>query len=389
MKTAEPDPGPGSVADVVCETGLPAGLAPLAQDAFDNATLQGQLLNAKGMVVGVRTPAGYYVQGFGIADASDGTPMPGDAVFEVGSVQKPFYWLLLHQLADQGVLAMSDPIAQYTSDPPLGDATILQLTQHSTGLLEFGDTDYLNQAFEDFAHEWSYEELFAVIAADGNVWSQTPFTAGADYHYTAFGPMVAAKVVEEATGSDTRKVMRDNVLDPLKLTNTSFVHYEQEPPAITPGYYGEVNPNPSEPFSHTGEEMTLTNDPANNAAISSGTGGLLYSNACDLLKYSQAVFTGSLLSEASFDRVINKTIPMFDVAVPNFDQGITGAGLVQYSFYDEPVWGHNGSGIHGHTSAWVYRESDGVSVVVLINMDANHSQYAPNIDVINALLPAL
>ena len=366
-----------------CGEGLPGDLASVAQAALDATTLPNATADVEGMVVAVFMSGQYYVQGFG--DAVEGTPMPSNAIFDVGSVQKPFYWLLLHRLADQNHLDMTDPISEYVTDPAL-PGSLNDLTQHSTGLLEFWQTPFLEHLeannFTGFSHECTESELVGYInegsTADVGP-TQDDFTPGQDYHYTAWGPYVASLIVEAAMNENPRDVLRREILDELDLGLTSIVHFEARP-NVTPGHLGSGAPYPL----HTNPDVD------NTSAVSRASGGQLFSNPCDVVHFAQAAFNGGIVEPDTLAEITSNTIAMVDVVdTSSFYQGEHGRGLQQMDWAVDPIWGHEGTSIHGHTSGWVYRPSDGVAVAVSINMEADASQYIPNRNVINAILDAI
>jgi CubicO group peptidase (beta-lactamase class C family) len=93
-----------------------------------------------GVVVGVLTPGGRRVFGYGGVAANGGKPPDGRTLFEIGSITKPFTAVVLAELAREGKLKLDDPLQLHLPPglkvPRRGDKqiTLAQLATHTSGL---------------------------------------------------------------------------------------------------------------------------------------------------------------------------------------------------------------------------------------------------------------
>ena len=94
-----------------------------------------------GLVVGVVTPAGRSVFGYGTVPIGPAEIVPdGDTIFELGSITKAYTGVLLAVLERDGVVKLEDPANQHLPAdlklPRRGDRpiTLLDLTTHHSGL---------------------------------------------------------------------------------------------------------------------------------------------------------------------------------------------------------------------------------------------------------------
>ena len=81
-----------------------------------------------------------YQKAFGLADLEHNTPNTVETIFECGSVSKQFTAFAALLLAQEGKIALSDPVHKYI--PELPDhgkpITIQQLINHTSGLKDWG-----------------------------------------------------------------------------------------------------------------------------------------------------------------------------------------------------------------------------------------------------------
>src|SRR5688572_23801464 len=126
---------------VPAQTAPPSSSPTLTDDAAIRRLLIERIDGARsvGMVVGVITPAGRRTIAHGRFGVADARPVDGSTVFEIGSVTKIFTSLLLADMARQGEVALTDPVARHLPpDIPLkGNAarmTLAELATHMAGL---------------------------------------------------------------------------------------------------------------------------------------------------------------------------------------------------------------------------------------------------------------
>ena len=103
---------------------------------------------------------------YGIADTA-GTPMSPDMHYRIGSVSKTFTADAVLRLVDQGLVALTDPIATYVDDIPNGElVTVQNLLAMRSGLYDFGDDQaFFAQHTADPTLPWATEDTLAIIRA--------------------------------------------------------------------------------------------------------------------------------------------------------------------------------------------------------------------------------
>ena len=143
---------------LILVTLLPLGLIATAQDdpqAFPPdvaAEIQAQMddLTASGlppgMVVWIDTPEYQFAGASGFADLTHDIPMPPEGAFRIGSITKMFTATVIIQLAEEGVLTLDDPLAQWLPDVadqlPNGDQiTLRHLLTHTSGVFNIVENE--------------------------------------------------------------------------------------------------------------------------------------------------------------------------------------------------------------------------------------------------------
>lgn len=305
---------------------------------------------AHGVVFGIASPElGMQIQAFGFADVDDTVAMNEDAVFDIGSIQKNFRWTLLHHLAEQGLLDIDGEVNDVLANPTMEGVTFRQLAMHNSGLLHWDDTpDLMATAFGDLSHTFSYEEIMDFLT-DGGTSRAEP---GSGFWYSNYGPVIAGEAMATVMGTDIMSLTRSETIEALDLRNTSFQSYDGTPEKLAEGFWADDT------------EHTWTDDAGDARALSSAAGGLLFSNACDLLHYSQAVFHDEdYITTATAADMLASEIPW---VTPEGD----GVGTIYSGFQSflPGIVGHLGSSQHGHSSTVMHRTADGTSFVVLANV---------------------
>jgi D-alanyl-D-alanine carboxypeptidase len=313
---------------------------------------------ATGIVIGVASPEfGLRIHTMGFEDAAGTQPMQADAIFDIGSIQKNLRWVLMWRLGELGMLPLDAPVNDYVERPPLLDARLFQLTNHTSGLKHWDQTQQmLADAFAEPTEPFSYLDMMDYLEADG----ATLALPGAEFHYSNYGPLVAGKAMENALGQSVEDLTREHILVQLDMKNTSFQATESKPARLVDGYWADGSPH------------TWTDDYRQTMALSSAAGGLLYSNACDMLLYGQAIANDEMfLSAQTKATMISEEFEVPWVTEDGFEFGYHYFGFQRIGFLEGPLlYGHLGDGQHGHSTSFMFRPSDGTSFIVLTNVAA-------------------
>lgn len=327
-----------------------------------------------GVVVAIYHPDhGYIHKAYGLENRATVSSMREDHIFDIGSVMKNFRWLVMHKLAAAGSLNLNDTVNTHVASPVLAGRTIKHLMQHSTGMIDITESTFLPDAMANLTKTYSYNEMIAFLNGSSGAGYTNGltdvFTVGTHHRYSSYGPLIASEIAEQVSGKGMMNLIDEMILTPLAMSNTTFISYEDKPAKVAQGY-----------DDATTEMHDMDNYP-DTRAFSSGFGGLMYSSACDLARYTNNQFNNDdFNSSATVTSMITDKITSGGIEI--------GLGVFKYPGWGN-FWGHMGSSIHGHSSAIAHRTTDKLSVVVLANIDESHDNYATHFAIVSAVGGAL
>ena len=193
------------------------------QSEMDDLTTAGL---PPGMVVWIETPEYQFAGASGFADLMDETPMSPVGAFRIGSITKMFTATVILQLAEDGVLALDDPLSLWLPEAadqlPYGDQiTLRHLLSHTSGVFHYVE----NEAY--------YTDIFTAIQVDETTGAVTLdcvqrdpndtlaryvyeqdalFEPGASWYYSNTNYTLLGMVIEAATGMPLAEAYRTRYL---------------------------------------------------------------------------------------------------------------------------------------------------------------------------------
>lgn len=303
LATSIPDPVPISTA-----------LAGELADATDRAR---SAYGLTALVVGVSVDALHDWTG-GSGFAADGrTPMTGDDPFVIASISKTFAATVVLELVEEGRLVLTDRVADLLPDVALPPGvTVEELLNHTSGI-----PDLLAPMRPDLnatpARVFTPEEVLAHLGSP-------VFPAGTGWAYSNTNYLLLGMIVERLTGQPWEAELRDRLLQPLGLGSTGSL-LTTGAPILLPGSW----------------------------ASAFRTSGAMYSTAADLLRWGDALYGSSVLSDASRARMLDFGDHGYGLGVQQLQLG---EGRVAY--------GHSGL-LKGFISLLVRVPDEHLTVVVL------------------------
>ncbi|WP_283135056.1 serine hydrolase domain-containing protein [Rhizohabitans arisaemae] len=153
---------------------------------------------------------------FGVTNVEHALPVNRDTIFQVGSISKTMLGLIIGRLVEQGRVELDAPVAPYF---PAGTGvderiTLRHVITHTSGI------DAQNMIADAPRILGNHADDALQASLPHFVRRPLLFAPGTDYSYSGPGIMVAAAVVEKATGRHYADVLQDEVLDPAGMTNT-------------------------------------------------------------------------------------------------------------------------------------------------------------------------
>ena len=282
------------------------------------------------------------LKGYGLADVENQVPAAANTVYEIASVTKQFTATAIMMLVQERKLALDDSINQVLDGLPAAwsKITIRQLLNHTAGLPEYSKPQF----HLDMRKDHSSRDLLQLVV-------NTPldFTPGERYSYSNTGYVLAGMLIEKLSGKDYGTFMRERIFEPLGMRDSRFNDQSAIIPNRARGY--------------TFNNYTLANAEYTSSSNPYAAGGLL-SSAADMAKWMQAQGSEKLLSRANWEQMWTNA---------RLNDGTTfgyGFGWNIRTTWSRKRVEHSG-GIQGFSSNVTRFIDDDLSVIFLVNSDAN------------------
>lgn len=145
---------------------------------------------------------------YGVANLEWQPPVTADTRFQIASTTKVFTGTLVMLLVQDGTIALAEPVAKYLPDAPAAwrSVTIAHLAAHAAGIPDVVDPKL-----------GSVADAYAAVRG-----KPLAFPPGSRAAYGGGDFIVLAQVLERATGKPFTELLRTRLIEPLKLTCTSF-----------------------------------------------------------------------------------------------------------------------------------------------------------------------
>lgn len=299
-----------------------------------------------GAVILVREGQVIFRAARGMADVELGVALEPEHVFRLGSITKQFTAAAIMQLADEGKLAVEDPITKYLPDYPTQGHTITveHLLTHTSGIANY----------TDIPGYWLGPRIRADLTTDEliAVFRDLPmeFAPGTRFAYSNSGYVLLGAIVEKVSGQAFAEYVRERLFAPLGMAHSHSGGMQLIPGRVE-GYESDGGELANAPF------LSMTQPHA---------AGALLSSVDDLARWSAGLFGGKVVSEESLARMTTAY-----TLADGEDTGY-GYGLAIGSFRGEPSIAHGG-GIHGFSTHAMWLPESQVFVAVLSNHPGNQT----------------
>ena len=247
-----------------------------------------------------------YSESVGQLDPEAKTPMSRDGIFRIYSMTKPITSVAAMMLMEEGKIALSDPVAKYIPEfatvkvgvekagadgkpaldlvAPRRPMTVQDLLRHTSGLTYgFFGTGAVKQAYLDskgiFGADLNNADFSKALAT-----LPLMHQPGSNWEYSQ-STDVLGRVVEVASGKTLYAFMKERILDPLGMKDTSFYVDDK-------AKFARI----AEPFAADRSFGVNANmsDPRLPVKYESGGGGMV-STAADYARFLQMMLNGGQL----------------------------------------------------------------------------------------------
>ena len=234
-----------------------------------------------------------YAKSFGLANIPFEVPSTQQTRYKIASITKLFTSVLILQLYEQGRIDLDKPIRTYLPDYA-GEAgnkvSIQQLLNHTSGLPSFDGNSDQATAIRDGIPVYQMPHTSDQLLTK---YSSGPLISvpGKVFNYNNADYVVLGKIIERLYGEPYAQVLRERILQPLKMSDSGMLHQ------------GDIINGLADTYFYRDDRKVLSNDlpayPENWYAA-----GAMYSTTNDLMKFSNALFALKLIEQATLDLMI-------------------------------------------------------------------------------------
>lgn len=164
-----------------------------------------------------------------------------DAIFRIASMTKPITSIALMQLVEQGLIALSDPVAKYipefaklgvfvagggnvpfVSRPPTSPLRVIELMRHTSGFTySFQERSNIDAAYRKTDVEswskWDNDEFVGILKD-----IPLEFDPGTCWNYSVSTDLVGV-IVARVSGMSLGDYFQKNIFGPLGMIDTAFI----------------------------------------------------------------------------------------------------------------------------------------------------------------------
>ena len=189
---------------------------------FNNKTFSDTISNSSipvSIVVGVISPNGTQVSGYGNISKANHTTVDGNTIFNIGSITKTFVGILLMDMVKQGLVKMDDPLEKYlpanVTVPSFQGhkITIEDLVTHTSGLPHW-PPGWCNSTCW---HNYTTQEVYQFLSNNS-----LPFKPGTEDDYSNIGMGMLGHALSLRAGIPLDQLIKDRILDVLGMNSTGM-----------------------------------------------------------------------------------------------------------------------------------------------------------------------
>jgi len=153
-----------------------------------------------------------------VGESMTGVPATTDMHFRNGAVAESYMSTLLLMLVDEKKVSLDDNVAKWLPDlPHADDVTLGQFVQMTCGYVDYEQLPEFTAAnYAEPFKLWTPKELLS-YAVGKPLW----YTPGTNLNYAHTNYVILGLALEKITGQDLNTALREKVLGPLGLHDTT------------------------------------------------------------------------------------------------------------------------------------------------------------------------
>ena len=257
---------------------------------------------------------------------------------------------------DEGRLHLDDKVAQLLPGEGLHPAmTIRDLLDHTSGLNDFFRATGIEPALNKDIHRvWSEDDALAFGRSD-----RVP--PGTFWRYSNTGYVYLGKILETVTGTPWDTLVRERLLDPLRLRHAFVQGAERPRTPLARGHRltGTGAATLAQPLGGNDPLVPFTS-----VVTAAGSAGAIAGTAEDAVRWAEALYGGHVLQPATLAAAVAdvKRTAVFDPRIPY------GLGVQVVRYGTHVTWGHSGTFV-GFKTAIRWLPNERIAIAVLTNQN--------------------
>lgn len=299
--------------------------------------------NFNGVVLIAKNGKQEYIKYAGLSDRKNSIKFSENSRFKIFSVTKTFTAALIMKLYEDGRLNLDSTISKYYPEytgEGRDKITIRNLLSYSSGR-DCKEMKVIAEAYNTTI--WPVDTFIKNYCSEKLI--NRP---GAKFDYNNGDYIILGRIIEKINGKSFQEVLKEQILIPLKMHNTNYLHHEDIIESIDEGYFNK--------------DLSITKfyTPTNYYIDNYFSAGAMYSNANDLLIFDKAIFKHRILKKATIDLMLTGNPNLGDVAF-GFWVYEKKIGNINTIFAERQGYGY------GHNSNWVHLVDKGITLILLSN----------------------
>jgi len=240
-------------------------------------------------------------EAFGLSDVENRIPFRKDTLCWMASITKPVTGAAVMTLVDAGKVGLDDPVQKHLPEFKAHPAfTVRQVLTHTAGLptnppSRKRDGRGPGGAVDD---SWLSQSLPDIVRAIAQ--AELAFKPGERVMYSNAGSFVLGRLIEVVSGKPFAAYVREKVLDPLGMKDSTFAPAASDAARVSP-IYREVQGKRTPDFRFNPDLRIVNTAPD----------GGLFSNPGELWKFLQMFLDddGKVLSRAAVAEMLKEQAP--------------------------------------------------------------------------------
>ena len=228
-----------------------------------------------------------YQKSHGVANLQTKNALTPETVFPIASLTQGFTATAILQLAERNKLRFDDTLGKYYPTTAYGKVQIQHLLRQTSGI-----PDYLTYFFTPKNQPVTHAYKQNIVEWACGLTAKPRFLPQKAQAYSSTNYILLADIVERVSGMSLAQYLKENVWQPLDMRNTFIKEPKQALPAArATGYYADL--------------VRLADESYVDYVY--GDAGL-YSTTEDLWKWTQALYTETILSSKAIEQFFIPTV---------------------------------------------------------------------------------